>query len=99
MSSFPTKQQLFSEDAKKCPHVLFFGILNSDNMSNHFSTKSFGKFQDKLRPAGVMTFFFFGFHLILGGKLDIYGIGASRGGHGDMAPPLWPCNKVLKPNL
>ena len=68
-------------------------------MSNHSSTKNFGKLQDKLRPADVMTFFFFGRHLILGGKLDICGIGARRGGHDTMAPPLWPCNKVLKPNF
>ena len=39
----------------KCP---FFRHVNSENMSNHSSTKSFEKLQDKLRPVGMMTFFF-----------------------------------------
>ena len=26
-------------------------------------------------------------------------MGAPRGGYGAMAPPLWLCNKVLKPNF
>ena len=41
-------------------------------MSNHSSTKFFGKFQCKQRPADVMTFFF-GLHLILDRKMDICG--------------------------
>ena len=31
---------------------MLFGIMNSENMSNHFSTKNFGKFQCKLRACG-----------------------------------------------
>ena len=31
--------------------------MNSGNMSNHSSTKNFGKSLSKLRPADVMTFF------------------------------------------
>ena len=100
MSSFSTKKQLSSEDAKKCINVPLFGIINSDNIPNNTSTKNFGKFQDELY--GLRAWWpssFFGRHLILGGKLDICGIGASRGGHGAMAPPLWLCNKVLKRNF
>ena len=50
------QKKLSSEKAKKCPNVLC-GIMNSENMSNHFSTKNCGKFQRKLRLADVMTFF------------------------------------------
>ena len=46
--------------------------MNSENMLKDSSTKNFGKFQYKLRPADVMTFFF-ALHLILGKKLDICG--------------------------
>ena len=46
--------------------------MNSESMSNHSSTKNFGKFQCKLRPVNVMTVFF-GLHLLLGEKMDIYG--------------------------
>ena len=42
---------------QKCSNVLRFGIMNSENMSNHFSTKNFAKFQCKQRLADVMTFF------------------------------------------
>ena len=59
MSSFLIKTNLSSEDAKKWPNVLLFNIMNSENMSNHSSTKNFGKFQRKQRPADVMTFYFF----------------------------------------
>ena len=31
--------------------------MNSENMSQHSSTKNFGKFQCKLQSADVMTFF------------------------------------------
>ena len=48
MSSFLTKKNLSSEDAKEWPNVLLFGIMNSENMSNHSSTKNFVKFQCKL---------------------------------------------------
>ena len=34
MSSFLTKNNLSSEDAKKYPNVLHFGILNSENILN-----------------------------------------------------------------
>ena len=30
--------------AKNCPNVIFFGIMNSENMLNHSYTKNFGKF-------------------------------------------------------
>ena len=43
--------------------VILFGIMNSENMSNHSSTKNFGKCQYKLRPADVMISVFFGLHL------------------------------------
>ena len=33
--SFLVKNNLSSEDVKKCSNVLLFGILNSENMSNH----------------------------------------------------------------
>ena len=33
------QKKLSSEDAKKWPNVLLFGIMNSENMSHHFSTK------------------------------------------------------------
>ena len=46
--------------------------MNSENMSNHSSTKNFGKLQCKLRPAEVMTFFF-GLHLLSGRKMVICG--------------------------
>ena len=54
------------------PKCLPFGIMNNENMSYYSSTKHFGKFQCKLRPADVMTFFF-GLHLLLGEKMDIFG--------------------------
>ena len=41
--------------------------MNSENMSNHFSTKKFGKFQCKLRACGRDDLFF-GLHMLLGGK-------------------------------
>ena len=47
--------------------------MNSEKMSNHSSTKNFGKFQCKLRSADVMTFFWSAHVLILGGKMDICG--------------------------
>ena len=72
MPSFLTKINLSSEDAKKYPNVILFGIMNSENMSNHSSTKNFGKLQCKLRPAEVMTFFF-GLHLLSGRKMVICG--------------------------
>ena len=55
------QKNLSSEDAEKWPNVLLFGIINSENMSNHSSTKNFGKSRCKLRPADVMTFLFFSF--------------------------------------
>ena len=42
---------------RPCPNVLLFGIMNSENMSNHSYTKNFRKFWFKLRPADAMTFF------------------------------------------
>ena len=65
------QKSLFSEDAKKWPKVLLFGIRHSENMSNHSSTKNFGKVQGKQQPADVMTFFFL--YLLLGRKIDICG--------------------------
>ena len=54
--------------------VILFGIMNSENMSNHSSTKNFGKCQYKLRPADVMiSFVFFWSSLGFGGKLNICG--------------------------
>ena len=57
MSSFLRKKLLSSMDSKSCPNVLLCGIMSSETMSIHSSTKNFGKFQCKLRPADVMTFF------------------------------------------
>ena len=73
MSSFLTKKKLSSENAKKLPNVLLFDIMNSENMSQHSSTKNFGKFQCKLRSADVMIFFF-GLHgLFLSRKMNMCG--------------------------
>ena len=33
-----------SKNAKKWPNVFLFSIMNTENMSNHSSTKNFGKF-------------------------------------------------------
>ena len=70
-SSFLTKKNLSSKDAKKWPNVFLFGIMNSEHMSNHSFTKNFGKFQCKQQPADVVTFYFFGLHLFLSRKIDI----------------------------
>ena len=69
MSSFLTKNNLPPKDAKKCPNVLRFGIMNSENMSNDSWAKVFGKLQFKLRPADVMTFVLFCSSLDFGRKI------------------------------
>ena len=56
---------LLFDQKKKCPprtpkNALFFGIMNSEDMTNYSSTKHFVKFQHKLRPSDMMTFFIFG---------------------------------------
>ena len=51
MSSFLTKIDLFYENAKKCPNVLFFGIMHSESMSNHSYTKICEKFLFKVNYA------------------------------------------------
>ena len=60
--SFSTKKDLSSEDAKKCPNVLLFGIKNSENTSNHSSTKNLGKLTLACERNDL---FLFGLHLIL----------------------------------
>ena len=60
MSSFLIKNYLSSEDIKKCPNVLLFGILNSENM-----------FDSYLLEKHDILVRFFALHLILGGNLDI----------------------------
>ena len=69
------EKNLSFEDAKKWPNVLLFGIMNSENMSNHSSTKNFGKFQCKQRPADMMTFFW--------SSLSFWGIKMDICGHDD----------------
>ena len=62
------KNNLSSEDMKKCPNVLLFGILNSENMldficwRNTKILKSFSLGLGKLRSADVKTFSVFAFH-------------------------------------
>ena len=70
MSSFLTKTNLSSEDVKKCPNVLLFGILNCENMSNHASTKILGSFSSSY-TACERDDLFLAPYLIVGGKLDI----------------------------
>ena len=53
MPSFLTKK-----NCPKRPHVLLFGITNSGNISNHSSTKNFGKFQCKSTACGRDDLFF-----------------------------------------
>ena len=50
---FYDQKNLSSENAKKCLLVFFFGVMNNENMSNHSSTKNFGKLYCEL----LMTFF------------------------------------------
>ena len=42
---FLMKTNLSSKESKKCPNVLLFGLLNSENMFNHAYTKILGSFQ------------------------------------------------------
>ena len=52
------QKNLSTEDAKKWPNILLFGIMNSENMSNHFPTKNYTRsFSANYVPADVMTFF------------------------------------------
>ena len=48
---------------------------------------------------GVKTFFYFWLSTdIVSGKLDVLGRRRTQESHAAI-PPLWPCNKVLKPNF
>ena len=49
---FDQKKKLSSEDAEKWPNVLLFGIMNSENMSNHSTTKNFGKVSEQTTACG-----------------------------------------------
>ena len=70
MSSFLTKTNLSSEDVKKCPNVLLFGILNCKTCPTMLTRK----FWEVLAQttASERDNFFLAPYLILGGKPDIY---------------------------
>ena len=70
MSSFLTKTNLSSEDVKKCPNVLLFGILNCKTCPTMLTRK----FWEVLAQttACERDDLFLAPYLILGGKLYIY---------------------------
>ena len=70
MFSFLSKNILSSEDINECPDVLFFGNLNSENMSNDAYQKILVLAQT---TANRRDDLFFALHLILGEKLDLSG--------------------------
>ena len=68
LQSFFTKNNLSSEDIKKCPNVLLFGIINSDNMSNRAYLKIFGEVLAQTTTCGRGDLFCFCFSLDFGWK-------------------------------
>ena len=78
MSSFLIKNNLSFVNTEKCPNILLFGILNSENVFDSYlweKHEKFGKFwlRAEQNTACGCEDLFFALHLILGGKLDICG--------------------------